>query len=126
VDASNDPYWQDPVKIENGRPFFRKYIPIIKEIAAAGWQPVTLATSNSGSIRIERFGKGNRLYFTARNNGNLDSPCTIMLDLNGLGIGGNYSATELVNDTPVRVDGNNMFTLVPAGRTQVIRIINPK
>jgi len=49
-----------------------------------------------------------------------------MLDLNGLGIGGNYSATELVNDTPVRVDGNNMFTLVPAGRTQVIRIINPK
>jgi len=126
VDASNDPYWQDPVKIENGRPFFRKYIPIVKEIAAAGWQPVTLATSNSDSIRIERFGKGDRLYFTARNNGNLDSSCTIMLDLNGLGIGGNYSATELVNDRPVRVDGNNMFTLVPAGRTQVIRIINPK
>jgi hypothetical protein len=30
VDASNDPYWQDKQKIENGRPFFKKYIPLIK------------------------------------------------------------------------------------------------
>ena len=32
VDASNDPYWQDMKKIENGRPFFKKYIPVIKQI----------------------------------------------------------------------------------------------
>jgi hypothetical protein len=32
VDASNDPYWQDKKKVENGRPFFKKYIPLIKEI----------------------------------------------------------------------------------------------
>lgn len=46
VDASNDPYWQDKQKIENGRPFFKKYIPIIKQIAEAGWEPVTAATTN--------------------------------------------------------------------------------
>ena len=47
VDASNDPYWQDRKKIENGRPFFKKYIPVIKQIAGAGWEPVTYATVNS-------------------------------------------------------------------------------
>ena len=46
-DASSNPYWQDKQKIENGRPFFKKYIPIIKKIAAAGWQPVTFARAGS-------------------------------------------------------------------------------
>ena len=77
VDASNDPYWQDKKKIENGRPFFKKYIPIIKQIAAAGWQPVTYASVNSDALRIERFGKSGNLFFTIRNNGNQYISCVV-------------------------------------------------
>ena len=37
TDASSNPYWMDVEKVENGRPFFKKYIPIIKQISGAGW-----------------------------------------------------------------------------------------
>jgi len=122
TDASNDPYWQDHKKIENGRPFFKKYIPIIKQIAAAGWEPVTLASGNVASVRIERFGEAGDLYFTVRNNGNKDVQCVVTPDLSALKITGKLSATELVSSQPVKVDNNKMYLNIPALRTKVIHI----
>lgn len=123
VDASNDPYWQDHKKIENGRPFFKKYIPIIKQIAAAGWEPVTGATCDNESIRVERFGDAGKLYFTVRNNGGQDVSCEVKLDHSELGIQGKIAALEMVSGTKVKTDGNKLFLNVPANRTQVIQIL---
>jgi hypothetical protein len=122
VDASNDPYWKDDKKIENGRPFFKKYIPVIKQIAAAGWEPVTGAVCNSGSIRIERFGGTKELYFTIRNNGNHDESCIVSLDLAELSIPGVFSAFEMVNSQTVKIEDNKLHLTIPAGRTRVIQI----
>jgi hypothetical protein len=122
VDAANDPYWQDLKKIENGRPFFKKYIPVIKLIAAAGWQPVTCATVNSDALRIERFGTAGNLFFTVRNNGDKDISCTVLIDLKGLSITGNINGSELVAGEKVTVKGNKMFLEIPAGRTRVISV----
>jgi len=122
VNASNDPYWQDHKKIENGRPFFKKYIPIIKQIAAAGWEPVTGATCNAGSIRIERFGYANKLFFTVRNNGNQDVSCEVNLENLELGIQGDISALEMVSGEKVKTDNNKLFLTLLADRTQVIQI----
>jgi len=122
TDASNDPYWQDHKKIENGRPFFKKYIPIIKQIAAAGWEPVTFASGNVVSVRIERFGKAGDLYFTVRNNGNKDVKCIVSPDLPALKITGKLSATELVSNQPVTVENNKLYLNIPSQRTQVIQI----
>ncbi len=123
VDASNDPYWKDLKKIENGRPFFKKYIPVIKEVASAGWEPVTYATGNSKAIRIERFGHGDKVYFTVRNNGKEDISCSVSADLQKLGKQGKISATEMVEGKAVKVKGNQLSLNVPAGRTRVIKII---
>ncbi|HUX96224.1 MAG TPA: hypothetical protein VMV47_10875 [Bacteroidales bacterium] len=122
VDASNDPYWQDKKKIENGRPFFKKYIPLIKEISAAGWEPVTLARTVSGGVRIERFGESGSLFFTVRNNNTSDVICRVVLDLVELGINGRYTASELVTGKEAGVKSNTINVLVPAGRTRVIRV----
>lgn len=122
VNASNDPYWQDYKKIENGRPFFKKYIPIIKQIAAAGWEPVTLASGNIPSVRIERFGKAGDLYFTVRNNGNKDVQCIVTPDFAALKISGKVTATELVSNKSVKVENNRLYLSIPAQRTQVIKI----
>ncbi len=122
VDASSDPYWQDKQKIENGRPFFKKYIPIIKKIAAAGWQPVTFAHVNSPSLRIERFGDSSKLFFTIRNNGTKDLNDVINIDLKELNISGKISAKELVSDKNLKVESNKITISIPAGRTQVIEI----
>jgi hypothetical protein len=122
TDASNDPYWQDHKKIENGRPFFKKYIPIIKLIAAAGWEPVTLATSDVASVRIERFGEAGDLYFTIRNNGTKDVQCIVTPDISALKISRKLSAMELVSNQKVKSENNKFYMTIPGLRTQVIHI----
>lgn len=69
ADASNDPYWKKPESYNTGRPFFKKYVPLIKEINRQGWQPVTHARTSDPRVRIERFdAPGDTLvFFTIRN-----------------------------------------------------------
>ncbi len=122
VDASNDPYWQDKKKIENGRPFFKKYIPLIKEISAAGWEPVTLAGSGSSGIRIERFGRGDKIFFTVRNNSALNTECTVKIDTGKLGITDKYTAREMTGGKSVEFKDGTFRLEIPAERTRVILI----
>ncbi len=124
VDASSDPYWQDKQKVENGRPFFKKYIPIIKQISAAGWEPVTAASTKSPSVRIERFGHTNNIFFTVRNNGNQDVSCAVTLNLTELGISEKFTLFEMVDGQPVKSERDRMYLNIPAGRTQVVHIIS--
>ncbi|MFH4964775.1 hypothetical protein V8G69_07195 [Gaetbulibacter sp. M235] len=123
TDASSDPYWMDSIKIENGRPFFKKYIPIIKQISGAGWEPITNAVCNIETVRIERFGESGELFFTVRNNGNKDIQCQVSIDINELKINNNFSALELVNKKPIKVNKNKLYLSIPAFRTLVIKII---
>ncbi len=123
VDASNDPYWQDTAKIENGRPFFKKYIPVIKQISGAGWEPVTYASCYSGGVRIERFGGAENLFFTVRNNSSQFASGIVVLDIQKLGIAPGFSVYELLEAMPVKTKGNKIFLDIPAGRTKVINVI---
>jgi len=123
VNASSDPYWKDLKKIENGRPYFKKYIPIIKKIAAAGWEPVTRASSNSQYIRIERFGYEKTLFFTIHNNGKQDINTIVTLEPNEIGIPGKFSAVERVSNKAVKTSGKKLYVNIAAGRTQVIQIL---
>ena len=69
ADAANDPYWLSPKLYNRDRPLFKKYLPIVQTVAEAGWQPVTLATSDNPDVWLERFGTpGGALYLTVRNN----------------------------------------------------------
>ncbi|NOX53346.1 MAG: hypothetical protein GXP27_02685 [Planctomycetes bacterium] len=59
----------DRVYREHGD-LYRRYMPILRRLSAAGWQPVTGATCSNESIRLERFGpKDGRVYFTVFNAG---------------------------------------------------------
>ena len=64
--ASENPYWKNPKWYNRDRPLFKKYIPLIKTVAEAGWQPITGARCDNPSIQIERFGD-RVLYFTLFN-----------------------------------------------------------
>ncbi|GGK34174.1 hypothetical protein GCM10007962_30760 [Yeosuana aromativorans] len=123
TDASSDPYWMDAEKVENGRPFFKKYIPIIKQISAAGWEPVTDAVCDIDFVRIERFGERGELFFTIRNNGNKDASCTVTFDLKTLGISRDFKALEVLSGMPLKVKNDELNITVPTLRTQVIKII---
>ncbi len=54
--ASENPYWQNPRWYNRDRPLFRKYIPVVRRMAQAGWQPIPEARCDNSSLLIERFG----------------------------------------------------------------------
>ncbi|MDO4571559.1 MAG: hypothetical protein Q4D38_14335 [Planctomycetia bacterium] len=61
-DASTGHYFSNPDLFERDRPLFKKYIPICRQLAEAGWEPVVgakiVGTQNSDAegISLERFG----------------------------------------------------------------------
>ena len=66
-DAFHDRYFDSPEYYERDRDLFRRYLPIILDLAAAGWQPVTGARCSNPAVRLERFGTGKRMYLTVWN-----------------------------------------------------------
>ena len=58
--ASQGHYFSRPELYERDRILFRKYIPLCKLVAEAGWEPITLAHSSDRQVYVERF--GDRLF----------------------------------------------------------------
>ncbi|MHC4206564.1 MAG: hypothetical protein ACYSTT_18080 [Planctomycetota bacterium] len=54
--ASQGHYFSRPELYERDRDLFKKYVPLCKLVAEAGWEPVTLARSIDSHIYVERFG----------------------------------------------------------------------
>ncbi len=67
--AADNPYWQNPKWYNRDRPLFKKYVPLVKRVAEAGWQPVTYASCDNDRMLIERFGAEatSPIYFTVFN-----------------------------------------------------------
>lgn len=68
-DASSGHYFSRPELYDRDRPLFKKYVPLVKRIAAAGWRPVcrVLACDNPG-VYVEQFGDaGGVCYATVFN-----------------------------------------------------------
>jgi hypothetical protein len=84
--ASENPYWLNPRWYERDRSLFRKYIPVIKRVAEAGWQPCTYASSANPHLLLERFGPtpDGSTYFTLFNPSAKEQTGTITFDLPGL------------------------------------------
>jgi len=73
-------YWSNAVRVKRDRVVFAKYMPLILEIAKAGWQPVTLAESENSNIWLERFGNGTKFYLTVCNSTSQLQNTRVLLD----------------------------------------------
>lgn len=56
ADASTGHYFSRRDLYERDRPLFKKYVPLIKRVAEAVWQPVARARSSDPKVLVERFG----------------------------------------------------------------------
>lgn len=63
ADASTGHYFSRPELYDRDRPLFKKYVPICREVAQAGWQAVTRAVSSHEKVYVERFGEDPRKAF---------------------------------------------------------------
>lgn len=78
--AAEDIYWANPKLYNRDRDLFLKYIPVVKEVAEAGWQPLTKASSDNMNIWLERFGDEKEIYLTLRNIAETVQTARIKLD----------------------------------------------
>ena len=98
--ASKDPYWGSGRKwYERDRPLFKKYIPLLRRLTAAGWQPLTHASCDNSNIQVERFGPepGGAVFLTLLNDTADSQSATVTVDLHTLGLKQPPSAQELVS-----------------------------
>ncbi|MGC9004618.1 MAG: hypothetical protein ACP5KZ_07970 [bacterium] len=112
--ASKDPYWTSPRKwYERDRELFKKFLPLIIEIARAGWEPLTYATSDNERVYIERYGRASEgnLYFTVFNDGKERERFRLAFDLKALGLKGKIKVREMLSgqDIPVSLEKDKMM-----------------
>lgn len=95
-------------------PIFAKYVPVLRQLTAAGWEPVTYATvavgeglgqfGNSATWKlpnfplIERFGPGpgGNLYFAVHNRSDAPQMVTLRVNAKALGLEGAVTFTDLL------------------------------
>jgi len=111
--AADDPYWQNPTLYNRDRPLFKRYIPVISALNAAGWEPITQAriVGGEGRVYVERFGRdaNTGIYFTLFNDSDTPRPYRLVIEAGPLGLKpGRTSGTDVLTGSPA--------TLRPEGK----------
>ena len=75
--ASEGHYFTRPEFYNRDRPLFKKYVPLCKLVAEAGWEPLTLARSSDPRVYVERFGGR---YLTVFNDSREDRSVTLEIE----------------------------------------------
>jgi hypothetical protein len=102
--ASEGHYFSQPSLYNRDRDLFKKYVPLCRTVAEAGWQPITCARSNNPEVYVERFGQK---YLTVFNDSSRQN--RVIITLIGLPPG---KARELVSGVQLPVtDGKLALTL---------------
>lgn len=87
--AAEAPYWQDPELYNADRPVFLRYMVPQRQLAVAGWEPITLASISDSALLVERWGGGpfengsirsDDFYFSVYNPTDRDRSATLHLD----------------------------------------------
>jgi len=100
ADASTRTYFSQPDLYNRDRPLFKKYVPLCKLVAEAGWQPITRATSSEPKVYVERFGEH---YFTVFNDSQEEKTVLLRFEKGYTAFRDLVSGTEMVNDGVLRL-----------------------
>lgn len=109
--ASQGHYFTRPELYDRDRPLFCKYVPLCRQVAEAGWQPITLARSSDERVYVERFGQR---YLTVFNDSESQRTAAIQLEGECLALIADKTSRELVSGNTVAWrDGATRLTLGP-------------
>lgn len=121
--ASSNTNWNTGVQYEiaaNGylrdKPLLDWYVPLVRRLTAAGWQPATYATVTGKGVYSERFGRGDTVYLTLFNDNKEPVTSEVQVDLAALGLAGrSVSITEIARQTEIyrTPEGRLRLTLAP-------------
>jgi hypothetical protein len=119
ADASTGHYFEQPALYNRDRPLFKKYLPLCKRVAEAGWEPVTGAVSDNASVIVERFGsQPGPCYLTVYNLA--ETPQTAGVTLTALAADG--PRREEVTGSNVVWNARTVSLTLAAGDVRVISL----
>lgn len=95
-----------------------RYAATLRELSAAGWEPITAAWVEPAAVRIERYGRGQRFYLVLHNPQADAQTAKVTLDLKRLGWR-SFSAQTL-NGAAIPVGAADFSLELPAQATQVV------
>lgn len=103
--AADNPYWRNPKWYNRDRPLFKKYIPLIKRIAEAGWQPVSHAECDNAQVFVEKFGPNSEdaIFFTVLNDATAAQKGRLRIDFRALGLTGSPTARESISGKTLKM-----------------------
>ena len=121
--ASENPYWLNPRWYERDRSLFRKYIPLIKQVAEAGWRPVPHARSANANLLVERFGPSPKgeCYLTLFNDTDETQTGSLVIEAAAFGFRSSSRPKALLGAEPEKTTEGWSIDL-PAGRSAVWRL----
>lgn len=101
------------------------YVPIVKHLFRAGWEPVTWAWADDPAVRVQRFGTGLPMYFTVLNPEPAPKTVRLSIDAGRLAIKQPVQAVEMVTSSSLALGrtGERLTTQVTLGREDVAVIV---
>lgn len=112
--ASQGHYFTRPELYERDRDLFRKYVPLCKLVAEAGWEPITRAHLDKEGIHVERFGDR---YLTVFNDTDRRQDVTLTVEAT---TGGDIS--NLVSGRAVPLRGRGITVVLESEDVAVLRL----
>lgn len=122
--AADNPYWQNPKWYERDRPLFRRYIPVVRRVSEAGWQPVSRARSDNPQIWVERFGpdSGGSVSITLFNATDTPQSGKLAIEITQLGLRMPCNAIELLSNNAFEWPANGWQVTLKPHETKVISL----
>lgn len=122
ADASTGHYFTRPELYNRDRPLFKKYVPLCKAVAEAGWEPLTGAVSDNASVIVERFGwQPGLCYLTVYNLA--DTRQKAVLTLTSLAVP--HACRDCVTGTAVAWEEKRADMELDAGDVRVLEFTGP-
>ncbi|HVU33435.1 MAG TPA: hypothetical protein VHE61_08365 [Opitutaceae bacterium] len=116
-------YEDNPDGYLRDRKLLNWFVPLARDLAAAGWEPVRHATVEGAEISCERFGRRGVVYFTLYNDSTAVQPCRLQIDLPALGFRDDAVIAEIARQADVqRVGARQVQLLLPPQRTCVLAV----
>ena len=121
-------FFKQPELYNQARPLYRRFIPILRRMFDAGWEPVTLARATPADVRVERYGPGNggELLLAVFNPAEEPVEAELVVEAAALGLGADVTVTGLLSGGGGSAGwaGGDLRITVPlgAGRCEVVRI----
>jgi hypothetical protein len=119
---TGEPYETDPHGYHRDKPLLDWYVPLVRMLSRAGWQPDRRATVNDPELCCERYGQGEAVYYALYNDATAARDCTLDIDLAALGFSAGARIEEIARNTAVARTGGRVTLQLAPKRAYILKV----